>query len=166
MITIIGATGKIQDVNSFMINLHKVSQHHKISIQVFNASYIFGKDHLLSAYEHARRSFKQGTNATNTLAMEILLYAAGERQIQKALRKLGLQKGLDDIVLLFIGAITQKNIENSLLQLGLKRNDKVLEGNLNTLKNWGFSQQELATVSKENRNLLILEKVALVDIIK
>ena len=44
--------------------------------------------------------------------------------------------------------------------------EKVLEGNRNTLKRFGIATQELATISESNYGDLILEKVALDDVMK
>jgi hypothetical protein len=43
---------------------------------VFDANVIFGEKHLISAVEHAVRAIDRKTNTTNSLEMEILLYAS------------------------------------------------------------------------------------------
>jgi len=50
--------------------------------------------------------------------------------------------------------------------LNLIRDDKVLEGDIDTLRKFGITQQELMTVPKNKHGNLILEKVAMVDVIK
>jgi len=50
--------------------------------------------------------------------------------------------------------------------LNLEKDDKVLEGDENTLKSFGLNEMELRTVTKAKYGDLILEKVAMVDIIK
>lgn len=49
---------------------------------------VCGRDHILSAVMHAERAFARGTNRSKTLLTETILYAAGERQISKALAKM------------------------------------------------------------------------------
>ena len=49
---------------------------------------VVGKGHIISAVRHAERSFAEGTNRSKTLLTEIILYAAWERQISKALAKM------------------------------------------------------------------------------
>ena len=56
-------------------------------IQVFNADMIYGKNHIISAVEHAKRAMERKTNTTNSLEKEILLYASGERQLKHAIPK-------------------------------------------------------------------------------
>jgi KEOPS complex subunit Cgi121 len=174
MIIIFGACGTIKDTDSFVQHLLLLSKKENLVIQVFDASAIYGKDHLISATIHAQRAFEQGRNSTNSLALEILLYAAGERQIHKAIKKIGVKKGKQQIVFLLTNDMTQKTnkpINKAVIQKLLETfdfilDDKVLEGNRDTLKRFGISEQELLTIPESHYGDLILEKVALVDVIK
>jgi tRNA threonylcarbamoyladenosine modification (KEOPS) complex Cgi121 subunit len=104
--------------------------------------------------------------------MEILLYASGERQIQRAIQKVGIKKGKVNIALVFVdkvqenGKISDDAIAEILKILKLLRDDKVLEGDINTLRKFGIAQQELITIPESKQGDLILEKVAMVDVIK
>jgi len=167
MYKIIGAKGKISNIDKFLEKINSFCEKKSIVIQVFNAEMIFADKHIISAYEHAKRAFEQKTNTTNTLAMEILLYASGERQLKLAIPKIGVKKGQADIAIIFIGdKITDKLIDELMQELSIKRDDKVLEGDINTLKKFGLKESEIKTVSKDKYGGLILEKIALVDIIK
>ncbi len=167
MYKIIGAKGYISNIDEFIKIINSFCDKNSIIIQVFNAKSIFDNKHIISAYKHAKRAFEQKTNTTNSLAMEILLYASGERQLKLAIPKIGIKKGQVDIAIIFIGIkIKNKTVNDLLKKLSLKRDDKVLEGNINTLKKFGLKQSEIKTVSKNKYGSLILEKVALVDIIK
>ena len=174
MIVVVGAYGTIKDIDLFVQELLLFSKKENLVIQAFDATVVYGKDHLISATTHAQRAFKQGRNATNSLALEILLYAAGERQIQKAIKKMGVKKGKQQIAFILTNELTQKKnkhideavIKKFLETFHLVSAEKVLEGNRNTLKRFGITTQELATISEGNYGDLILEKVALVDVIK
>ena len=99
--------------------------------------------------------------------MEILLYVSGERQLKLAIPKIGIKKGKIDIAFIFIGKKIPNKLINDLLQkLLLKRDDKILQGDINTLKKFGLTELEIKTISKDKYGDLILEKIALVDIIK
>ena len=50
--------------------------------------------------------------------------------------------------------------------LSLNWDDKVLDGNMDTLMKFGIRENEIKTVTKSKYGDLILEKVAMVDIIK
>ena len=93
MYKIIGAKGHISNIDDFLKKINNFCNKNSIIIQVFNAEIIFGRNHILSAYKHAKRAFEQKTNTTNSLAMEILLYASGERQLKLAIPKIGVKKG-------------------------------------------------------------------------
>ncbi len=167
MYKIIGAKGFISNIDDFLKKINNICEKYSIIIQVFNAEIIFGRKHIISAYRHAKRSYEQKSNTTNSLAMEILLYTSGERQLKLAIPKTGVKKGLSSIAFILIGEnITDKLIIELLQILKLKRDDKVLEGNINTLKKFGLTEIEIKTVSKDKYCSLILEKIALVDIIK
>ena len=170
MIKIIGAKGNIQDVDSFLKKVTEFVEENDILIQAFDAELIYGKNHLISAFEHAKRAMDRKTNTTNSLAMETLLYSSGERQLKLAIPKMGIKKGDVAIALIFIieppNKFSDQLVSEFIEELSLKRDDSVLEGDENTLKKFGISQNELKTVTKTKYGNLILEKVAMVDIIK
>jgi len=167
MLKIVGAKGNIQSVDEFLKKLDKISNENNITIQVFDADIIYGKNHLISAVEHAMRAMERKTNTTNSLSMEILLYASGERQLKIAIPKMGIKKGKANIACVFIQqGLTDQLINDIFEQLSLDRDDKVLEGNIDTVKKFGIGENEINTVAKSKYGNLILEKVAMVDIIK
>ena len=170
MIEIIGAKGNIKDIDNFLKKVNIFAQNHNIIIQVFDANLIYGKNHLTSAVEHAIRAMNYKTNTTNSLEMEILLYASGERQLKLAIPKIGVKKDNIKIAFVFLKdaeRVVSNQIVDELLEiLSLTRDDKVLEGDENTLKRFGIKENEIITVTKDKYSNLILEKVAMVDIIK
>jgi len=169
MIKIFGAKGNIQNVDSFLEKIVSFAKEKDIIIQAFNADLIYGKNHIISAVKHAKRAFENKTNTTNSLEMEILLYSSGERQLKLAIPKMGIISGDAKVAFVFVkynGEIPNNTINKFLNSVSLSRNDKVLEGEINTLKKFGISKEAIATVSEDRYGDLILEKVAMVDIIK
>ena len=168
---VIGARGRIKDVADFLSKVQDVSARHHVMIQVLDAEMVYGRLHLLSAYDHAARSFREKTNATNSLGLETLLYASGESQIQKALAKMGVKPGTTCIAVV-VGA--EENYSggldtavSELLSLTrCVRDDAVLEGDRETLRRFGVSDREVETVTAEQYGDLILERVAMVDVLK
>ncbi|MEF8879932.1 MAG: KEOPS complex subunit Cgi121 [Candidatus Thermoplasmatota archaeon] len=170
MVEIVGAEGEISDVEVFLKQVRNYFEKHGVSAQVFDADMIYGKNHLISAVKHAERAIENGANSADSLEMEVLLYASGERQLKNAIPKMGVKPGRGNIAFVLL---KQKNTDISDKMIGkmldvfkLKRNDKVLEGDPYILKKFGIKDEELETVSKDKYEDLILEKVALVDIIK
>jgi len=170
MIKIVGARGTVKDVDSFLKHVLDFAQEHHIDVQLLDADIVYGKNHLVSAVEHAVRAFKRKTNTTNTLAMEILLYASGERQLKLAIPKIGIKTGKVNIAFVFVkkadDKISDSLIDKLLKLLSLVRDDKILNGNMDTLRKFGINERQIRTVTKAKYGDLILEKVAMVDIIK
>jgi KEOPS complex subunit Cgi121 len=170
MIKIIGAKGIIHDVDAFLKKVSQLVEGNDILIQVFDAELVYGKKHLISAFEHAKRAMERKTNTTNSLAMETLLYSSGERQLKLAIPKMGVKKGSVSVALIFIDKSKRKNLDklisDFLEELSLNRDDSVIDGDEDTLNKFGISKKELKTVTKAKYGNLILEKVAMVDLIK
>jgi len=167
MLKIVGAKGQIKDVDLFIDKVVSFAQEKNIVIQALNADVVYGKNHLISSVDHAKRAMNQKKNTTNSLSMEILLYASGERQLKLAIPKMGVKQGKSNVAFVFADGKISDNLVNDLLKkVSLIHNDKVLEGDINTLKKFGINKKAMATVSEDRYGDLILEKVAMVDIIK
>jgi len=170
MIKIIGAKGFIKDIDDFLKKVESLAIKNNLAIQVFNADLIYGKDHIISAVEHARRAIERKTNTTNSFEKEILLYASGERQLKLGIPKMGVKEGSGNIAFVFVNdkkSEIPEQITNNLLKLlNLNLDDRVLEGNIDTLRKFGINEDEILTVTEDKYGYLILERVAMVDIIK
>jgi tRNA threonylcarbamoyladenosine modification (KEOPS) complex Cgi121 subunit len=74
-----------------------------IAAQIINNRFVWGRQHLLSAIWHAHNAEKNNRMISKTLSMEILLYTAGQRQIKKAIKLLGVKESTKDVVGILIG---------------------------------------------------------------
>jgi len=130
-------------------------------VLVTKGDMIFGTDHLRTALYHAKRAFAEGSNSANTLALETLLYASGERQLSSALKKMTVDDDTSEVVIaqLSEGAFTPKE---SWAPLPEKPDSPSKE----RLAKFGISEKELATIGNKNPVELVLEKVAAVDVLK
>ncbi|MCK9323681.1 MAG: KEOPS complex subunit Cgi121 [Candidatus Methanomethylophilaceae archaeon] len=117
-----------------------------------------GKDHILSAVMHADRAFEQGTNRSKTILTETLLYAACERQIGKALKKMHPKEGCREMV----AAIFNIEGDPQLERIGMKRCDDIIALTPNKIKLLGLDDYG-TNVPYED---IILEKVSMVDLMK
>lgn len=63
-----------------------------VEIQFFDGARVAGKEHLEIAVVNALHAFKTGINISRSVAMETLLYASGQRQIDVALGRLGVSR--------------------------------------------------------------------------
>lgn len=131
--------------------------------QLLRADMVFGQAHLQTAVDHASRSLREGRNSSSSIATEMMLYAAGTRQIGKAIEKMGIRSGDAEIALVAFGDFDFKEFEEKTL---LRRDDSVLVGNWGMLREFGISDRELASVPESKAFDLVLERVALVDMLK
>jgi len=74
-----------------------------VNIQFFDAELIATKEHLYFAVLNALQAFKNKTNRSKSLAMETLLYASAQRQIQKAIEFCGVKPKTKNMAAVVIG---------------------------------------------------------------
>ena len=132
-------------------------------IQLLDARFVCGGDHLVSAAEHADRAMREGTNVANSLAVEFVVYASGERQIADALAKMGIRDDTTEFAVAILGGDSPTEV---LRALGLTRDDGVLESTPARLRAFGLTDAEIASVPPDRATDLVLERVALVDLLK
>jgi len=89
---VLEATVTVEDLDAFVARLGEIGDEHSVALQALDARYIVDRAHLRRAVELADRAFERGDNIADDLAVEILLYAAGTRQISQAL-ELGVEPG-------------------------------------------------------------------------
>ena len=84
--------------------LNHVTAHYDLkAAQLFDNRLIWGKRHLYSAIWHAYQAATHDQMISKTLSIEILLYAAGQRQIHKAIEILGVNPTTRSIVGTLLG---------------------------------------------------------------
>ena len=167
-------SARISDFRVFLQSIVK-GKSTGVEVQFFDSRTVATWQHLYFAALNALTSFSNKTNISKTLAMETLLYAAAERQIIKATKKMGIKPATSDVAALILGKDTKK-IEStfSLISKKLKGqpDDEVLELTKSKCelikKLFSVSEAELMSVMKgvdANRALveLVMERMALVS---
>jgi tRNA threonylcarbamoyladenosine modification (KEOPS) complex Cgi121 subunit len=163
---------KINDVDEFLkkINEDKTSE---AEIQVFNAKRIATWQHMYFAALNAIYAFKNKKNISNSLAMEIMLYASAQHQIRKATEILGIKPDSTEIALLIIGENTEtinQTLAGIMTHIQAKRDETVLElsddKRTEILQVFGISDVEIRTRMKSNELnealiSCVIERVAL-----
>jgi len=161
-VKIIGARGKIPDLDKAIKKLEKTYGGKKTAVQLMRADRVFGELHIRSAAEHASRAVEQGRNRSDDIGVELILYAAAERQITVAIDKLGVRNDTDEIAIAIIGKVEENEL---LAMLGLQRDDAVLEPSQEKdYRIFGITDEELASVGEERLQDLVLERVALSEL--
>lgn len=170
-IEIRGCRGSIRDAEAFIAALQAFASERNIACQAFDADAIYGEIHLLSAAKHAVRSFRRGTQTCNDLAMEILLYASGCRQIRDAIQRVGIRRR--NLALVAVGRSgipgadgPVKGLEAFIDAHSLTEDSAVLVGDSAVLHRFGISREERQAIDTSMYEDLILEQVAMVDLLK
>lgn len=157
------ARARVRDIPGFVRRLREAATARGLEVQAFRADRVFGEDHLLSAREKAERAFERGTNVASDRMVEVLLWASGERQIGTALERMGIPQGGRELVLLIQG---EGNAAGLLEEVGLERDDALVAGRRDDLLAFGIGAKEVETVPPDRTFDLVLERVALVAILR
>jgi KEOPS complex subunit Cgi121 len=156
-ITIAAYRGEIKDLRALVDRVRGKP------IQLARADRIYGADHLRHAAALATRAVDEGRARTTDLATETLVYAAGERQVHKALAFLGVSIVTREIAAIAWDAAALDTLAR---EMGWTRDDALLAGDEGALDAFGVTREERAMLPRERWGELILERVALVDVLK
>lgn len=146
------------DVAALLSRLRSVG-----AVQLVRADRVYGRDHLAHAARLAARAVAEGRARSADLPTETLLYAAGERQVGKALAFLGVTPQTHAIALV---AWDVPRLDAFAAAEGWTRDDALLEGDIGVLDAFGVSAAERGMLPPERWGDIILERVALVDVLK
>jgi tRNA threonylcarbamoyladenosine modification (KEOPS) complex Cgi121 subunit len=128
---------------------------------------------LYFAILNALQAFKNKTNISKTIAMETMLYASAQRQIQKAIQRCGIKPETTRMAVVIIGEDSsqiEKVLNSVSAFVGVKPDYKVLEISQDKEKRikekFDISEEEIQTIIKnEDRKEalanLVIERVAL-----
>ena len=92
----------VDDVDAVVAELGAIGDEHGCTVQAFDARYLVGREHLERAVELADRALERGENVARDRGVEILLYAAGRRQIDESLA-MGVEEGESDVAVVIDG---------------------------------------------------------------
>ncbi len=92
-------TETVTDLDDYLTTVDAVGDETGCTVQVFDARYVIDETHLRRALTFADRAFTRGENVARDRGVEILLYAAGRRQIDRAL-EMGVSEGTLPVVAL------------------------------------------------------------------
>jgi tRNA threonylcarbamoyladenosine modification (KEOPS) complex Cgi121 subunit len=81
-----------------------------VEVQLLSPQCLAGFDHIFFASLNALKSFKQGRSISKSLAMELVVYASAQRQIEKAIRYLGVKDAEGSVVIVALGSDEERVI--------------------------------------------------------
>ena len=157
---------KIEDADSLLSLARERTE--DAEVQFFNAELVAGWEHLYFAVLNALKAFESKLNISNSLAVEILLYASAQRQIKRAVGLLGIKSSSSNIaaVILAETELKAKEILETVSHLILgKYDDSILE--LTDAKFDGI--RKLFSISESELNAKLerkgMERKALTDLV-
>ncbi len=113
---------------------------------------VVGKDHLMSSAIHAERAFSEGSNRSNSLLTEIIVYAAWERQIGKAISKMRPPEGSESY------AIVAVDVDELRLDaIGMSRDDSILDASSEKVSTLGLNDPFLSPEDQAVERVALLE---------
>ncbi|HUV80262.1 MAG TPA: KEOPS complex subunit Cgi121 [Candidatus Bathyarchaeia archaeon] len=177
---IVAGAVNIKSVDDFLSVLKEISQKYVVTIQAMDAGLIAGEEHIKSAVNKAIRAVEKKKSITSDLSLEILLYAAGKRQIERALT-MGVTEGKKKVAIVIVNATSKKDlggiaeevkrktgiadapIQDWELELELEDNE---HKRAKLKKFFAIPEDELNAVGEKKLKMLVLERVALLDVLK
>ncbi|MFC1787497.1 KEOPS complex subunit Cgi121 [Halobacteriota archaeon] len=139
---------------------------HRVIIQVLDADRIASREHISFAVEKAKRAMHDGRNIAKDLGIEILLYASGKRQIEQAM-SMGVHPGKNSVAIVIIGDDTKgasTNIKTIIHEAPVLDYTKCKKRKL--IKTFDITEAEIRAVGEDKIPELVLERVALLDVMK
>lgn len=156
---------KIKDINRFFSVVRRKTE--DVYVQFFDAKLITGWEHLYFAALNALNAFKNKTNISKSVAVETLLYASAQGQIEKAMKLLGIKPESSQVAVLIV-AETKQKAASALkaipkLMIG-ERDDTILELTKEKVKSIKglFSISDLELEAKLEKGF---EKETLIDLV-
>jgi tRNA threonylcarbamoyladenosine modification (KEOPS) complex Cgi121 subunit len=164
---------EIRNIEEFFRAVHR-EKSPNVDTQFFDAAHIATWQHLYFAALNALTAFENNENFSNSLTMEMLLYASAQHQINNAMKLVGISPDSREIAVLIIGE--DRDAVNSTFKtvsklVAAESDDSVLkliDSKGKTVKEiFGISDTEIKTVSKnaglEEESLvnLVIERMAL-----
>lgn len=75
-----------------------------VEAQFFDADLVATWQHLYFAVLNALMAFQNKRNISKSIAVEVMLYASAQRQIKKAIAKMGVKQGSSKVAVVIIGS--------------------------------------------------------------
>ena len=157
----------IRDKGKFLEALREIKSISGCHVQALDARMVASERHLTFAAEKALLAFSEGRNVAKDLGVEILRYASGQRQIERAL-SMGLSDDTERIALVAICKVQEGSRSKEICLSGLLRiveadglGCSFSEDAIRAA--FEITDQELSAAGWDRIPDLVLERVALTD---
>lgn len=166
---IIGGSLFIEEVPDILNRLRSISSTYNTTIQAMDADKTAGKEHVLFAIRKALRAIDNNYNIARDTGIEIMRYASGKRQIEEAF-SMGIHEGKMNVVLVVLGEdkdVVESSVnalkdiieEAPVIEYSVSKNNSIID-------QFSITDKEIQAVGEDMIPFLVLERVALVDVLK
>jgi KEOPS complex subunit Cgi121 len=161
----------IKDSKEFISAVRDLQARTGCTIQAFDADKVASERHLIFAIEKAFAAFSEERNIAKDLGVEVLRYASGERQIERALL-IGVSGSTKRVALAIIrpelaGPLVWAWPDSSELSRLIEVDGMGASFKLDALREtFNISEDEIRAADETRIPDLVLERVALVDTIR
>ena len=171
---ITGYQGIAFDKVDIFLKANRKETRQSVDIQFFEAELIATQEHLYFAVLNALQAFKNKTNLSKSLAMEAMLYASAQRQIQKAIIRVGIKPQTHNMAIVIVGDDPRQieaALETVTKNVGIEPDDSVLDltksKEAEIKKTFEITEEELKVLQNGNQNKaitnIVIERVALIS---
>lgn len=157
----IRAKGKVEDVQAVVALAEQLAKKHNVWAQLVDPRVVFNERHVASAHLHAKRALEEKRDSANSAGAEFLLYLTGQRQVSRAIDLGGIKKDADATIIVVDGERAGTVVWGILDKLAWSRDPAGITENRDALAALGIPAPPDAELEDA-----VLEKVALVDVIK
>ena len=116
---------RIRDTDEFIQNIRTINS--RVAIQAIDASFVAGKEHILSVLQQSLQAKKRGTMLSNRIEIDILMRLACTNQISRALDDIGLKDGINDVLIIVLGKIADLKVVETYLKKNYRLSSSILE---------------------------------------
>ncbi len=178
-VEIVFGTAVIDDIDAFLASVREIGEETGAVVQAFDADLVVSEEALRLATRLAARAIDRGEAIARDPAVEVLLYAAGRRQIDRALQ-LGVSEGEVRAVAVVadFGAVSRAERSTADLPTAVDRVETLLSGGTdgsaadawtvdeNAIRElYGITDRELDATAGDLRDV-VHERIALLDVEK
>ncbi len=156
---------RITDPDGFIRSIRAINS--RVAVQAIDANFAAGKEHILSILQQSLQAKKRGTMLSKRIEIDILLRLACTNQINKALDEIGLEEGINNVLIIVIGKISDLKVARNYLAKNYKLNSDALKLSAKKTKllslhhkinreeiNACINYKKLASILAERANLL------------
>jgi KEOPS complex subunit Cgi121 len=147
---------KIKGKEQFLAALRRAQEDRQSVIQAMDASLVVGESHAAFAAEKAVRAFSERRNVAKDLGLEILRYASGQRQIERALT-MGVSEATERVALIVLGTLPDISEIVEVDGEGPRWSEAALR------EAFDIGDAEIEAAGEERIPDLVLERIALID---